>query len=96
MATWRTKNSSFISQFFLSLKAHYLKYILLFLYLFYVYSCSACIYVCVPYAYLVPKEARGAFQNPTYKMLCAIMWVPGIEPQFSGRVASALNILKYF
>ena len=47
------------------------------------YECFVCMYVCVPQACLVPKEARRRHQilrNCGYRWLCTTAWLMGMEP----------------
>lgn len=53
-------------------------------------DCSICIYICVPWACLVPEEARRRYQIPcnwSDRQLWA-MWMLGMEPGPSEKAAS--------
>lgn len=58
-------------------------YLNLYLYLFLLYKCFACMYVCLPFVYLVPVEFRRGnnnLWNMSYRQLWATIKVLGIEP----------------
>lgn len=63
-------------------------------YLFYVFEYFACTYACTPHVCLVSKEVRRrhlSSQNWSYGSLHAAMWLLGIQPVSSARVASTLR-----
>ena len=58
----------------------------------YVYGCFVCIFVYHPS--VMPLEATRGYRIPrdwNYRQLGAVVWVLGIECEFSGRAASDLN-----
>lgn len=82
--------------------------LLLFLILFYVYGCCACMHTCAPHV-CKAYEAKMRHWIPwkwNCRLLWATMWVLGTEPGSSRRAASALacwaifpvlfSILEYF
>ena len=61
----------------------------MFYYFIYVYGCFACIYVCVPHAFLVPTESRREPRLSRATTVDSCKLAVGAESQW--RIASVLN-----
>lgn len=63
-------------------------------YLFIVYMCFVCMYVCAPSMCVVHKEARRGHGIPwdwSCRCLWATLWILGIKPGCSGKANSVLD-----
>lgn len=56
------------------------------------YGCFICMYVFVPHACRIQGDKKKESDLLALKLsLPAVLWILGIEPESSGRAASALN-----
>jgi hypothetical protein len=64
-------------------------------YIFNVYECSACMYICAPHACLVPTEVKRGPQIGSLElelqMVAHHCVIPRSKPRFPAKAASALS-----